>query len=369
MQPRDFLIEEYLEKNRFWAYCNLGESGIRNLNVGELLNTLKLTPDAFLNLSLADSPNRGRESLRREIASLYGGKVTEENILVTTGTSEALYLFFFLVLSRGSRVRLFTPAFQALYEIPRLLGAEILGYDLTENPLSMEDFLSPPCDLYILNHPHNPTGIGLREKDWAVLEEYVRGSDSIFLFDEHYRFLDFTNDLTRSGVHLGNNCYATGSITKCFGVVGLKIGWIVGEKDLLDRMRSFKDYTTHTVNPFSEFLCEKILKARKQLIEPIRKSVLENIYEFLDKSSQISSILEFRPPDGGLVSFPKLQVGIPSEEYVQSLMQETSVFLLPGKSFEKEGFVRIGFGEERIRFSSGIQRWIEWDRKKYRGKM
>ncbi|MCC5813906.1 MAG: aminotransferase class I/II-fold pyridoxal phosphate-dependent enzyme [Leptospira sp.] len=362
MELREFFIEDRLEKYRLEAECNLGESGIRNFSLGELLRKINLSPKDLESISLADSANQGSIGLRREIASLYGNSISEENVLVTTGTSEALFLFFQIFVKKQARISLFTPAFQALYEVPQSVGAIIYPVDVVESQLDIDALWTHDPDLVIINHPHNPTGKSLSDSDWNRLEENIENHKAIVLFDEHYRFLDFHEDLTPTGADLGKNCFATGSITKCFGVVGLKIGWIVGEKSFIDKARSFKDYLTHTVNPISEFLCEQILIHRKKLIDPIKKSVLSNIEYFQKHLAKIPGVLDFQAPDGGLVGFIKLEPGIMSESYCDDLYKDTSVFLLPGANFEKEGYVRIGFGESEDRFRDGINRWIRWEK-------
>lgn len=360
VELREFFIEDRLEKFRLEAFCNLGESGIRNISLGELLDRLDLDIDCLKEISLADSANQGSISLRRHIATLYGNNVSEENVLVTTGTSEALFLFFSIFVKSNTSLSLLYPAFQALYEVPMQMGAQIRYVDVTSNDWKLSDLWSTKPDIIVLNHPHNPTGIGLSPENWNELKETLPKLHSRILFDEHYRFLDFESDLTRSGFLLGENCYATGSITKCFGVVGLKIGWILGDKNFIQKARSFKDYLTHTVNPLSEYLCEQILIHREKLIAPVKTAVKDNIDFFSQYCEQIFGYESFDPPQGGLVGFVKLQEGIMSEEYADSLYADTSVFVLPGANFEKEGYIRIGFGETNKRFREGVMRWVSW---------
>lgn len=364
MEPREFFIEDRLERFRFSANCNLGESGLRNFSVKEIIEKNGIEIQELLDLSLADSPNQGMLALREEIASLYGGRIGAENILITTGTSEALYIFFHLTLKPGDRFSYIFPAFQALYEIPLMLGAKQNPVLPVEDRLEVSRLWENDPKLVILNHPHNPTGYGLLPEDWNWMEENVAKKESLVLFDEHYRFLDYNQDLTRTGIHLGENAFATGSITKCFGVVGLKIGWLVGDSNLIQRARSFKDYLTHTVNPISEFLAYKILLNRVEFLTPIRERILSNIRFFEENLSGLPCIIEYKRPSGGLVCFLKIQEDLSSEKYADQLFQEASVFLLPGSNFEREGYLRIGFGEETSRFRNGILRWVEFEKKR-----
>lgn len=349
MEPREFFIEDWLESYKNSVYCNLGESGYKNFYLKDLLINLNLNYLDLDKISLSDSPNQGMISLREEISKLYND-VPIENILITTGTSEALYIFFRILLNKKSKVSIFKPSFQGLYEIPKLIGAK-LRFVNAKNKLDLNKFFSKEQDLYILNHPHNPTGLSLN------LDE-IDYSKKI-LFDEHYRFLDFENELGATGYKNLKNIFATGSITKCFGVTGLRIGWLVADKEIIKKARSYKDYLTHTVNPISEFLALKILQNWKELIKPIKENTLKNISYFEKKFKKILYLKKFQKPTGGLVGIVYLDKNISSKKYAKEILEKADVFLLPGIQFEQEGFLRIGFGEENLRFQKGIDKWLE----------
>lgn len=311
-------------------------------------------------LSLADSPNRGRLDLREEIASLYDN-VHPDEVLVTTGTGEALFILFHVLLKKDDLVSLFWPAFQALYEIPRMLGAKIQKVPVG-SALDVRGLFANDPSLAIINHPHNPTGIGLPEGEIDELKQVAKNFRGHILFDEHYRFLDYTNDLSFSGAKLNENTFATGSVTKCFGVMGLKTGWMIGRKHIIDRARSFKDYLSHAVSPVSEFLTLKILQNRKKLILPIKENVKTNIGYFRLKLPLLKSISGFQEMQGGVVGFPKLQDRLSSEKFCDELHSNCGVFVLPGINFEEEGYIRIGFGEDPKKFREGIDRWVNWEK-------
>lgn len=349
MEPREFFIEDWLETYKNKVSCNLGESGYKNFYLKDLVQNLKLNFSDLEKISLSDSPNHGSIELRKEISKLYNN-VPIEDILITTGTSEALYLLFQILLNKKSRVSLFKPSFQALYEIPKMIGAKIRFVN-AKNKLDLKKIFSKEQDLYIINHPHNPTGL---EIDFENLD-YSKN----ILFDEHYRFLDFKKELGATGYKNQKNIFATGSITKCFGVTGLRIGWLIADKEFVKRARSYKDYLTHTVNPISEFLALKILQNWKELILPIKNNILNNIDFFSKNYKKILHLKKFKKPSGGLVGWIELEKSISSEKYTKEILEKADVFLLPGASFEQEGFLRIGFGEENSRFEAGILRWIE----------
>ncbi|WP_016751954.1 pyridoxal phosphate-dependent aminotransferase [Leptospira kirschneri] len=366
MEPSEFWIEERLEKYRKIAPCNLGESGIRNITLGELLSNLNLSVDVLNSISLEDSPNRGDFTLRNEIAKLYPG-LDADRILVTTGTGEALYILFHILCQKDCVVSYFSPAFQALYEIPKMIGARLeavsLLEDLDKNLKSslsvnlIRELFQRGKNLVVFNHPHNPSGLSLDKSSIETIQQAAHLHKGWILFDEHYRFLDFQNDLGWTGAGLTEHTVSTGSITKCFGVMGLRIGWMTGPKELIERARSFKDYLTHTVSPISEFLTLKILRNRTSLVDPIKTSILNNILFFESIWKQLPGLEYFTKPGGGIVSFLKLSKGIDSSRYADILLDQCGVFVLPGRDFECEGWIRIGFGETNERFQTGMERW------------
>jgi aspartate/methionine/tyrosine aminotransferase len=357
LEPREFFIEERLEAYRNHCKCNLGESGYHAFSTGEILDLAGVSFDELREIPLYDSPNSGREDLRAEIAKLYPG-VSREEVLVCTGTSEALYLIFHLLLKENSQVALYFPAFQALYEVPKMLGAKILKIE-TKFPLRASDFESVEADLYVLNHPHNPTGLEFEPLEQMKLIQLLKSKNKQVLFDEHYRFLDRKNSIGWTGVSPKDHFYGTGSFTKCFGATGLRIGWLIADKDIIRRARSFKDYLTHTVSPFSERIALGLLKNRNHFMPKIKNEIESNILYFESQLPNLIDIVSMDPVHGGLVGFVKLKEGVLSEVYADLILQQTGVFVLPGINFEMEGYLRIGFGESHEKFKWGIDQWAK----------
>lgn len=339
------------------ARCNAGESGLSAFDLADTLEHAGLKWSDLERLSLADSPNRGSLSLRGEIASLYPN-VNPDQVLVTTGTGEALFLAFQLLVKPKDTVTVLWPAFQALYEIPNSLGARIEKIPIT-GPLHQSMWEGIQANLHIINHPHNPTGQSFAEGELDKTKKYLEQTGSKVLFDEHYRFLPGSGMLGETGVAIQFGFYGTGSFTKCFGVTGLRVGWLVADEKFIERARSFKDYLTHTVSPISERIALGLLTNRNNFLPKIQTRVRNNINLFEKNFQNLPKIKAFSKPMGGLVGWVTLEDGISSETYADKLYEKTGVFVLPGANFECEGFLRIGFGETEKRFAEGLDRWLE----------
>ncbi|TGL53027.1 pyridoxal phosphate-dependent aminotransferase [Leptospira kemamanensis] len=355
MEPREFFIEDRLERFRLNAFCNLGESGLSHFTMEEMLSLAGLTGKDLSKIPMYDAPNQGSYELRQTIANLYPG-VSPEEVLVTTGTGEALYIAFQLLVKPQSKLALVWPAFQALYEIPKMLGAEILPVPYA-NAFAASTWEGVDADLYVLNHPHNPSGMTFSPNEWDSLLTLLHQKEKPVVFDEHYRFLPKGGGMGKTGVDPKHLFYGTGSFTKCFGVTGLRVGWLIADKDFIKRARSFKDYLTHTVNPISERIALGLLKEKDSFLPSIQKRVQNNIDHFTSVWRELPNVEFFSPPEGGLVGWLRLQPGIRSEDYADRLMERTGVFVLPGSNFEMEGFLRIGFGAKEDVFLEGLKRW------------
>ncbi|MDF3821296.1 pyridoxal phosphate-dependent aminotransferase [Leptospira sp. 96542] len=357
MEPREFFIEDRLEGYRNEAFCNLGESGLKCQNLGEVMEMAEISILEIQNLPLNDSPNQGSYELRNEVARLYPG-VEPEEILITTGTGEALYLAFHLLIKPGKKFSVLWPSFQALYEIPQMLGG--FPHPIQVNgELKSEMWKGLPVDLHIINHPHNPTGQSFSDSEWDDLLLFLDKENTTTIFDEHYRFLPRFGGMGRTGVNPKRGLFGTGSFTKCFGVTGLRVGWLIADREFIKRARSFKDYLTHTVSPISECLAIGLLKNRNNFLPKIQSNLKNNLDYFESVVMDLPKVISYKPIFGGLVGWLGLEEGTLSEDYADKLYEKTGVFVLPGKNFETEGFLRVGFGEEPNRFQEGILRWLE----------
>ncbi|MCW5212602.1 aminotransferase class I/II-fold pyridoxal phosphate-dependent enzyme [Desulfobulbus sp. TB] len=355
-------MEPWLIAHQHVPY-NLGESGVTDQTVGEMLQNLNIHPNALLPLSLENNDTRGSQTLREAIAAIYP-TATPETILVTTGSSEALWLYFHIRYTPGDNVVCPVPAFQSLYTLP-----EYLGYELRTLPLNRENGFRPDIEMIrqlvddrtktiILNNPHNPTGILLTEEEINQIIEIAEHVGAEILADEHYRFLPYDDtELIPSLYGRSSSVIATGSMIKCLGCVGLRVGWLIGPTELLEACRDLKDYTTHTICSINDFLAAKLLQQWPALIPRYKSWIIQNIASFEACIKKHPEWLGWIRPEAGIVGFPFLQArGVSSEYFAQELVKNEGVFLLPGESFDCPGYFRIGLGVEPNRFAEAMEK-------------
>lgn len=336
----EFLMEDWLEKHRFSARFNAGESGHRSHSLASFLAGLQ--PDfsfslleALAEVMLCDAPNMGMDELRVAVASQHPGS-SPENVLITTGTSEAILLL--LRQLKPKKVAVIAPAFQLLTEIPKSLGAKILPLPVSwdEHGIPNADLThwcellsSEKPDVFILNHPHNPSGLVFGDFEMGCLLEAAESVGCVVVGDEHYRFLSGLQPTVGKTIY-GPGRFVTGSFIKCAGTPGLRIGWCVGDSETLRAMQSEKNYLTHTVNPLSQILALWFLQSLERnnsFFAPLHREWLLNkeIFENWVKSQESWFGVS---PSGGLVSciFSK-HPG--SEREIFLALRKNNIFLLP----------------------------------------
>ncbi len=341
-------MEAHLERSRFDARYNLGESGGHPIRVGELLAGVGVAPDdaarTFHDTLLRDSPNWGRGDLRDAVAALHPG-ATRDEVLVTTGTSEALLLLFRHL--RPRRVALAVPAFQLLYEIPRALDAELVplrvrwghdGLPTIDRAEWLDAIERQRPDCLVLNHPHNPSGAVLEPSFLEDLLALAARLDITVIGDEHYRFLASEDAPLGPTVYRPGapRTFVTGSFIKCLGCPGLRVGWCVGPTDALAAMQNEKNYTTHTVNPLSEWIAWEVMKAVDSPAMRAARGAWSQNRATLRAFLAGSRALYGAAPDGGLVTALGFRgvSDVAGFERALAALDRHGVFVLPLTSME-----------------------------------
>lgn len=382
---REFYIEDWLERFRNLSKYNYGESGASHKSVEYVLKNSGLTRqrllEKFLKINLNDSPNWGRDDLRKKVSSFHrGAKI--ENVLITTGTSEALFLLFRAL--KPKKVALITPAFQLLYEVPLSLGASIiplkLSWDKNGQPKThYEDWMrtikEKKPDTVIINNPHNPSGILIKKTFLDELTKLTSKSGIRLVGDEHYRFLSSPKGFLGPTLYKNNkNTFITGSFIKCIGTPGLRIGWCLGNTDTLKTMQNEKNYTTHTVSPITEWISYEILKSNNSKLFTFMKEEWNSNRVALKKFLSSSNFFIGSSPTAGLVTTIGLKEKCSQKTYQDLLkhLLKNGIFLLPMNSMEIKKYsynsspiekglsFRLGLGLKKDNFLKGL---IELERK------
>lgn len=365
MKIERYHMEDWLNDS-FDNHYNLSSSGCRDFYLKDFLDLCQANMVEFDRLFLGDNDTRGSLKLRQEICKSYQNLPLPQ-VLVTNGTSEALFTFFNQLLEEGDEVVIPFPAFQCLYQIPLSIGCKLKYLHLMESKdwkLDIEklaQLVSRQTKLIIINNPHNPVGWTLSEAELRYIGEIAGKNNSCLLFDEHYRYLPIKDgfDLIPSGYdvckRINEKTFATGSMIKCFGIVGIRIGWLLGAPDFLSKCRDYKDYLTHTIPAVTDHIAYLALKNKEKIIRLKKSHILANIVKlnaFMEKNSHF---FQYHEPTGGIVCFPRIKNQPDSRPFCQVLKNKYSVSLLPGDAFGIPAHFRINFGVEPGTFDKALE--------------
>ena len=325
-------------KDHATARYNLANSGMLACSTADLV----LEPgDVQVN-----GPNRdGYPPLLEAIGKQYG--VSSEQVVAAPGCSGANFLAFAALLEPGDGVLIEQPTYEPLLAALSFLGARIRrfhrrfenGYrlDLAE----IRSRLAGRVRLVVLANPHNPSGVLLPPEEMAELGRLAERAGAWVLVDEVYRDVWF-EAAPPSHVHLGPHFLATSSLTKSYGLSGLRCGWILCSPGLADRLRRVKDFMESVDSVPSDTLALAAFRQLPRLAERSRAILEPNLAQVRSFLAGHEEWLDCVMPPRSMTVFPRLRKEKDSEPLHDWLRgRETSI--VPGKFFEAPRHFRLGF--------------------------
>ena len=277
------------------------------------------------------SSSAGEKKLRETLASIHG--VSADNVVITAGSKWAIFAAMYLLLKNGENVIIPTPHWTAYDLTAKSLGAEIkllrteLESDWRIDLEKLEALIDERTRLIILNNPSNPTS---KVVDGKTVREIVRIADNhgvTVLADEVYADISFVE--TKSVSNFSSNHVIVKSFSKTFAMTGWRIGYIIANKELVDKIVKLNQITLTNVPVFIQDGALKALELRHEIIQKIREEYrrrAESACKILSKTN-----LKFSKPEAPFYLFPKLE-GLDSEKFALDLLDK-GVAIAPGTAF------------------------------------
>ena len=338
---------------------NLTESGIEPLSLKELMNPKEI--EELINLPLGYGYTQGTPLLRQRISNLYEG-ADENNVLVTSGSSEAIFLSAVLTVSKGDRVVMMTPNYLSFNGVAEALGADVDYVPLLKNEKwewdldCLDEAVSNKTKVISICNPNNPTGSILNLEQMLKIVEIADRVGAYLLVDEVYIGAELGTKQTKSFLGMYEKTIVTSGLSKSYAHPGLRIGWIVSEKSIVEEAWAIKDYTTIASSSLSQHIAAKVLEPETISKLRSRTKVLlnKNLETFSKWVLPFSNHLSFLKPEAGGFAFVEYDMDINSTDLVHDLRKNEGVFIVPGDSFGMDRYFRIGLGHESTGFSKGL---------------
>jgi len=349
----------YMEwaKTQSHARFNLATSGLISVGKAEF-------PAQRDALEITAPGSYGYKPLQERIARHNG--VAEESVVAAAGTSMANHLAMAAVLEPDDEVIVEEPVYGPLLDVVEYLEARVkrlarrFETGFAVEPAELAEALSRETRLIVLSNLHNPSGALLGAETLRTIGEMAQRAGAYVLVDEVYLEMLFTADAPYSFA-IGNAVFGdenpfivTNSLTKVYGLSGLRCGWILAAPELAKRMWRLNDlYGVNAAHP-AEQLSIVAFDHLAGFRERARKLLSANralLASFLDARSDLEC---FRPPAGTVV-FPRLRHGDP-DTFLRLLREKYETTVVPGTFFEMPRHFRIGIGGETEPLRSGLER-------------
>lgn len=322
---------------------NLSESSMRDRQLSEL-------GLSFDNLLLMYGVHRGAPGLRSLIAK--SAAVAEEDVLTTAGAAGALFIIATTLLEKGDHLVVVRPNYATNIETPRAIGCAIDYVDLKfEEGFRLdvdrlEALIKPNTKLISVTTPHNPTGVSLKLAGLKRLIAIAEARGIHLLVDETYREMSFVPKLPVAA-SLSPRAISVASMSKSYGIPGIRVGWIVNRDDkLMERFLAAKEQIGICGSIIDEHVAEAALTQSATWIATVERTLKEaigTVETWLARETR----MEWVRPEGGCVCFPRIRAdaGIDIDAFYRTLQVDHATAVGPGHWFEQDRrFMRIGFG-------------------------
>lgn len=330
---------------------DLAESVGPDLRLRELLGT-----GGAEELRLGYATAAGDPALRAAIAAQHG--VDADDVIVTVGGMHALFLASYILCGRGEEAIVATPVFPPARDSLASVGATVRQLPLEFNegyrldPEWLAALLSPATRLISLASPQNPSGVALpRRVVTGILSDMaLRCPDAFLLVDETYRQAAYDNDeIAPSAATLSPRVIATGSLSKCHGAPGLRIGWaIVRDAALREQFLLGKFNTVIANSTVDETLGLRVLTQAEAILATRRKHLGEGLRRTAAWVERNAAFVEWIRPDAGALCCIRLrsdQFDHAAVARFQAALAALDVRVGNGAWFGEEPRVfRLGFG-------------------------
>lgn len=332
------------------ATYNLATSGVAHWKLRDL-------PVRIEDLEINGPTFYGYAPLNEVLAKRCG--VPVERLVVATGTSMANYLALATVLKPGEEVLIEHPTYELILAAAKQIGAVIRRFPRTAasgfalDPAAVERAITPKTRLVVISNLHNPSSALADETTVREVGEAARKAGARVMVDEVYLDAAFER-APRSAALLGDHFIVTSSLTKVYGLSGLRCGWIAAEPKIAHAAWRLNDLFGNIPAHMAELASVIALGELPRILRHVRERLDRNrvvLDRFLDSRRDLHTA---RFPFGTIV-FPKLREGN-VDELCDRLRKKYDTTVVPGKYFEMPEHFRLGIGGDTEPLEEGLRR-------------
>ena len=357
MKIKPFTLERWQSIWENQVGINLSESGVHPLTVEDLV-TDPSELQRILRQPLGYPQTNGSEALRARVTELYPG-ATAQNVLMTSGCSEANFVAIWGLVEPGDDVVFMQPNYMQISGVAESIGATVTPLWLREasgwqvDASEVRQAITSRTKLVAVCNPNNPTGAVMSKDAMDAVCERAAEVGAWVLSDEVYRGAEFEGNLTPTMWGKYERVLCTAGLSKAYSLPGLRTGWIVGPADVVDRLWGVHDYTSIAISMLTDKLATIALEAGKRqwILERTRHILRENYAIVKPWINAQDDLFRHVPPQAGGIAWLGYNRPWSADVLVEELRKRKDMLLVPGTQFGMDQFLRIGFagGKEQLK--------------------
>ena len=352
-------LEKWMRNYYFDTKFDIGSSGVEPYTFEQVRKLLNISVEDLDKISFHDSETLGNRELRKTIIE-QSGYGDPDWIMVTHGSSESIYLTMMTLLKSGDDVIVLEPCYQQLSAIAAAMGCNIHNWTLKfeegfrPNFDDLKKLITPKTKMIVVNFPHNPTGISITEEEQQTLIALTASVDAYLVWDAAFATLAYDSFQLPDPIQFYNKSLSLGTLSKAYGLPGLRVGWSLASPSVLENFTNYRDYTTLHLSPLVEFIATKAIANSLKLISPRLEVARANLDYLESWMEAYSEYVEWVRPTGGVTAFVKFLHLTDTEDLCRNLATQHEVLLVPGSCFGFPKFVRLGYGGNNKEFKQGL---------------
>lgn len=318
--------------------------------------------------------NAGIPELRLEIEKYLKTmdiNYTADEICITVGGSEGLMCVFSALINDGDKVLIPTPAYPAYNSCVKLLGGEVLNYELCSDFSidfsKLEEIIrAQKPKVMVLSYPSNPTGAVLSKEHRDNLYKIIKENNITVISDEIYSSLCFEEEYYSIAQYedIKDKIILVSGFSKMFSMTGLRVGYVCASNNIINSIIKVHQYNVSCAPSICQWGAYAGLKYCMDDVEHMKKEFIKRRDFVFTRLKDMG--IETYMPKGAFYIFPSIKkYNINSDEFCERLLKEAKVAVVPGSAFGKkgEGYIRISYAYSMEELNEALNRMETWIKK------
>lgn len=315
-------------------------------------------PGLFDGVDYSGENDDGYAPLVEAIARHYG--VAPQRVALATGTSGADFLACAALLRSGDDALVELPGYDPIAAAARTVGARVVSFERAYDEgwrvhvERVESLMSDRTRLVVLTSPHNPSGVATDADTLRALGELAASRGAWVLVDEVYRDASYpAPQPMAASVHPA--CISASSLTKSYGLAGLRCGWAIAAPEVAARIRRARD-AVDAVGVYAAEVASSRAFAHIEILAARARGIVEPNRARVQAFMASRDDLEWVPPDGGTVAFPRIRGVADAGPFAERLLRDYDTAVVPGRLFGAPAHFRIAYGMSADVLDAGLER-------------